>query len=29
MKRDNIIHAIVTLCMGEGQGIALVLEAIH
>ncbi len=29
MKRDNIRHGVVTLCIGGGQGIALALEAIH
>jgi acetyl-CoA C-acetyltransferase len=29
MKRDGIKRGVVTLCIGGGQGIALVLEAIH
>jgi acetyl-CoA C-acetyltransferase len=29
MKRDGIERAVVTLCIGGGQGIALTLEAIH
>jgi len=29
MKRDNIKRGVVTLCIGGGQGIALVLEAVH
>ncbi len=29
MKRDHIKRAVVTLCIGGGQGIALVLEALH
>ena len=29
MKRDGIERGVVTLCIGGGQGIALVLEAMH
>jgi len=29
MKRDSIRRGLVTLCIGGGQGVALVLEAIH
>ena len=29
MKRDGIERGVVTLCIGGGQGIALVLEAMN
>ena len=29
MRRDGIKRCVVTLCIGGGQGIALVLEAVH
>jgi acetyl-CoA C-acetyltransferase len=29
MQRDGIKRGIVTLCIGGGHGIALVLEAVH
>ena len=29
MQRDGIKRGVVTLCIGGGQGIALVLEALH
>ena len=29
MRRDHIKRGVVTLCIGGGQGIALVLEALH
>jgi acetyl-CoA C-acetyltransferase len=29
MKRDGIKRGVVTLCIGGGQGIALVLEAMN
>jgi acetyl-CoA C-acetyltransferase len=29
MKRDGINRAVVTLCIGGGQGIALALESVH
>jgi acetyl-CoA C-acetyltransferase len=29
MKRDNIKHGVVTLCIGGGQGIALALQVLH
>jgi len=29
MRRDGIERCVVTLCIGGGQGIALVLEAVH
>jgi acetyl-CoA C-acetyltransferase len=29
MKRDHIRRGMVTLCIGGGQGIALVLEVLH
>jgi acetyl-CoA C-acetyltransferase len=29
MRRDGLKHAIVPLCVGGGQGIALAIEAVH
>jgi acetyl-CoA C-acetyltransferase len=29
MQRDGLKKGVVTLCIGEGQGIALALESVH